>query len=254
MSSFAPTLLTKHLATVQALIKNLLIIAVDHCADYEKALWGAFPPLKMLVSIEAVYDTISAWVPLNLEPAAAALSLTAIPHTTPVAAPLSHHRQPPPRSAAAVTKLKGKGKAAHQSRRKAKAPSASLEPASAPTAPPSETSSPTLTDGPSFSIKTAKVPVADTFLGPHLQAFYDFGRADDEEWVVDAIVGHDWRGNAVMFHVRWALGDYTWEPIEHLDEVQALDQYLELQGVAEWRQLPRGSARDAATPKSRRRR
>ncbi|KAI0054824.1 hypothetical protein BV25DRAFT_1775417, partial [Artomyces pyxidatus] len=68
--------------------------------------------------------------------------------------------------------------------------------------------------------------------------YYDFGSPDDEEWFVDAIVGHEWRGDNVSFQVLWSLGDHTWEPLDHVEELEALDQYLALQGVEHWRALP----------------
>ena len=40
-------------------------------------------------------------------------------------------------------------------------------------------------------------------------------------------------------HYRWNLGDMTWEPYAHCKELEALDRYLELQGAASVRQLPR---------------
>ncbi|KAI0054632.1 hypothetical protein BV25DRAFT_1765380, partial [Artomyces pyxidatus] len=69
--------------------------------------------------------------------------------------------------------------------------------------------------------------------------FYDFGQPDDEEWFVDAIVGHEWDGEAIRFQVRWSLGDHTWEPLEVYQDLEALDEYLALQGVKSIRSLPR---------------
>ena len=36
-----------------------------------------------------------------------------------------------------------------------------------------------------------------------------------------------------MFLVRWELGDSTWEPLEVVAELEALDRYLELEGVSD---------------------
>ena len=36
-----------------------------------------------------------------------------------------------------------------------------------------------------------------------------------------------------MFEVQWQLGDTTWEPLETVNELKALDEYLELEGVKE---------------------
>jgi len=43
-------------------------------------------------------------------------------------------------------------------------------------------------------------------------AYYDFGNAKDEEWLVDNILAHRWEGNKISFLVQWNLGDTTWEP------------------------------------------
>jgi hypothetical protein len=70
--------------------------------------------------------------------------------------------------------------------------------------------------------------------------FYDFGEAEDNEWLVDEILTHQWNGNQIEFLVQWNLGDTTWEPYNACKELEALDKYLELQGLKgdEWRLLP----------------
>src|ERR1700676_1452144 len=74
-----------------------------------------------------------------------------------------------------------------------------------------------------------------------VRAFYDFGDADDDEWLVDDILAHQWKDNAVSFLVQWNLGDTTWEPYSECKELVALDRYLELLGIEEgdWKKLPR---------------
>jgi hypothetical protein len=39
--------------------------------------------------------------------------------------------------------------------------------------------------------------------------FYDFGMLDDDEWMVDEIVGHRYNGRSIEFNVRWTAGDHT---------------------------------------------
>jgi hypothetical protein len=85
------------------------------------------------------------------------------------------------------------------------------------------------------------------------QVFYDFGEDEDNEWLVDEILTHQWKGNNIEFLVQWNLGDTTWEPYSQCKELEALDRYLELQGLAEneWKQLPRKiTAASRATNKS----
>jgi RNase H-like domain found in reverse transcriptase/Reverse transcriptase (RNA-dependent DNA polymerase)/Integrase zinc binding domain len=71
------------------------------------------------------------------------------------------------------------------------------------------------------------------------RAYYDFGDAEDNEWLVDDILAHRWDGNKVSFLLQWNLGDTTWEPYTECKELAALDRYLELLGIDNWQSLPR---------------
>ena len=75
------------------------------------------------------------------------------------------------------------------------------------------------------------------FPGREARSFYDFGLDDQQEWLVDEIMGHRWNGRQIEFLVRWTLGDSTWEPYDHCKELAALDEYLTLHGVKNWRSL-----------------
>jgi hypothetical protein len=72
----------------------------------------------------------------------------------------------------------------------------------------------------------------------HVDA-YDFGAPDNSEWSVNEIVGHHWDGRKLEFHVRWNLGDTTWEPYASCKELEALDQYLALMAVDNPKVLPK---------------
>ena len=74
-----------------------------------------------------------------------------------------------------------------------------------------------------------------------VRAYYDFGDNKDEEWLVDEILAHQWKGNTVSFLVQWNLGDTTWELYSECKELAALDRYLELLGIKSdnWKKLPR---------------
>jgi len=61
--------------------------------------------------------------------------------------------------------------------------------------------------------------------------FYDFGIDLEQEWIVQSIEDHKWSPN-LMFKVRWEYGDSTWEPLDVVEELEALDSYLELNGAA----------------------
>ena len=71
------------------------------------------------------------------------------------------------------------------------------------------------------------------------QAFYNMGNKEKVEWIIDEILAHQWTANKVEFLVRWNLGDSTWEPYAHCKDLEALDRYLEIQGVESVRHLPR---------------
>ena len=67
---------------------------------------------------------------------------------------------------------------------------------------------------------------------------YDFGAPDDQEWFIEELRGHRWiEGKNLEFEVRWSLGDTTWEPLSSCKSLEALYQYLELQGVRQPVQL-----------------
>ncbi|KAI0337598.1 hypothetical protein BDW22DRAFT_1307418, partial [Trametopsis cervina] len=74
----------------------------------------------------------------------------------------------------------------------------------------------------------------DNQLFPHreTQVHYDLGNHQAKEYLVDEIVDHFKDGRTLKFKVRWNLGDVTWEPLEHVNAAQALDDYLALQGVS----------------------
>jgi RNase H-like domain found in reverse transcriptase/Reverse transcriptase (RNA-dependent DNA polymerase)/Integrase zinc binding domain len=74
-----------------------------------------------------------------------------------------------------------------------------------------------------------------------VRAYYDFGDAEDNEWLVDEILAHQWNGNKLLFLVQWNLGDTTWEPYSECKDLEALDRYLELLGIDnnDWKKLPR---------------
>ena len=75
------------------------------------------------------------------------------------------------------------------------------------------------------------------FPGREVKYFYDYGTPEDEEWYVDAIIGHTWEGRKIKFHVKWSLGDTTWEPYEHCKDLIALDEHLALRHVSDWQKL-----------------
>jgi hypothetical protein len=67
---------------------------------------------------------------------------------------------------------------------------------------------------------------------------YDFSAPEDTKWYIDDITTHKWDGKKLLLQVQWNLEDITWEPIANCKELEALDQYLELLGINNWKQLP----------------
>ncbi|KAL1658145.1 hypothetical protein GGG16DRAFT_13029, partial [Schizophyllum commune] len=67
---------------------------------------------------------------------------------------------------------------------------------------------------------------------------YDFGAPNNAEFLVDRIKSHRWEAGKVLFTVEWEMGDSTEEPLEIVNDLTALDDYLTLQGVTRWEDLP----------------
>jgi transposase InsO family protein len=78
-----------------------------------------------------------------------------------------------------------------------------------------------------------------TFPSRESKHFYDFGMPDDDEWLVDEIIGHQFTDGAIEFNVRWTAGDHTWEPYSAVKRLEALDHYFALMGVTRWQSLQR---------------
>ena len=72
------------------------------------------------------------------------------------------------------------------------------------------------------------------------KSFYDFSQDDEQEWLVEEITSHRWpNSKELKLEVRWMLGDTTWEPLAACKDLEALDLYLELWGVAHPHDLPK---------------
>ena len=72
------------------------------------------------------------------------------------------------------------------------------------------------------------------------KSFYDFGQDDEQEWLIKEITSHRWTSSKELkLEVKWMLGDTTWEPLASCKDLEALDLYLELWGVAHPHYLPK---------------
>ena len=74
------------------------------------------------------------------------------------------------------------------------------------------------------------------FPGREALKYYDFGTDADQEWLVDEIANH-WWAPCLEFYIQWTYGDTTWEPLAQVKDLEALDRYLELQGITATHQL-----------------
>ena len=63
------------------------------------------------------------------------------------------------------------------------------------------------------------------------KVYYDFGNNEDHEWLIEEILAYIWTKNDLEFQVKCTVGDVTWEPLSSCKELEALDNYLELQGA-----------------------
>jgi hypothetical protein len=83
-----------------------------------------------------------------------------------------------------------------------------------------------------------------TFPGREANTFYDFGEDPDHEAQVCEILGHTWVQDTIWFKVKWELGDTTWEPLEHCNDLIQLDQCLTLQNAVNVKDLPKKGDKD----------
>lgn len=69
---------------------------------------------------------------------------------------------------------------------------------------------------------------------------YNFGASEDAEWFIEEIISHHWpQSNRLELQVQWSLGNMTWEPLAHCEDLVALDHYLEVMGITLPKQLPK---------------
>lgn len=60
------------------------------------------------------------------------------------------------------------------------------------------------------------------------------------QWVVREIIDHRHsRSKGFEFRVLWALGDRSWETLDNVNELEALDEYLLLRGCQTVQELPK---------------
>lgn len=70
----------------------------------------------------------------------------------------------------------------------------------------------------------------------------------DPEWAVEEIVSHSGKGSKALFEIRWKSGDRTWMTFNKISHLQALQSYLDTQGVAGIADLPTGTGKPPNDP------
>ncbi|KIJ22920.1 hypothetical protein M422DRAFT_84881, partial [Sphaerobolus stellatus SS14] len=61
--------------------------------------------------------------------------------------------------------------------------------------------------------------------------------SDTKEWEVDRELSHTGTGREAQFELKWKSGDVTWEPWHIIKKLKALQEYCELMGIGNTRQL-----------------
>ena len=80
----------------------------------------------------------------------------------------------------------------------------------------------------------------ELFFKRDVKSFYDFSQDNEQEWLIEEITSHRWLNSIELeLEVRWTLGVTTWEPLASCKDLEALDLYLELLGVAHPCDLPK---------------
>ena len=93
---------------------------------------------------------------------------------------------------------------------------------------------------PSFhaSLLRLHVPSDDRrFPGRQLKQLSTLG--NNEEWAVAEIATHHGKGADALFEVVWKAGDRAWLPYQEISHLEAMTQYLEVQGAKTISQLPK---------------
>lgn len=79
----------------------------------------------------------------------------------------------------------------------------------------------------------------EQFPNCNVSSFYNFGDNPKTEYFVDEITQHRRRDEHLELFIRWSLCDSSWEMYnKNTKDLQALDEYLAIQGVELLEDLP----------------
>lgn len=84
------------------------------------------------------------------------------------------------------------------------------------------------------------------FPGRQVHQISSLGNSD--EWAVSEILTHHGKGSDAMFKLLWKAGDEAWLPYHEISNLEVLNQYLEAQGVASIKDLPKRVSNDVNIP------
>jgi hypothetical protein len=90
------------------------------------------------------------------------------------------------------------------------------------------------------SLLRIHIPNDDRLFPGRLFTQLNAGNDNDPEWAVDKILSHSGSSQDTIFEVLWKAGDMTWLPYLQIEHLNALKEYLDLQGVDNINVLPAG--------------
>jgi len=93
------------------------------------------------------------------------------------------------------------------------------------------------------SLMRIHVPNDDRLFPGRTFAQLNPGMDSEPEWAVDKILSHSGSSQEAIFEVLWKAGDITWLPYLQIEHLNALNEYLDLQGVENIDQLPVGKGK-----------
>jgi hypothetical protein len=102
---------------------------------------------------------------------------------------------------------------------------------------------------PSFHANLLRIHVPNDdrrFPGRQMSQITALGNS--EEWAVSSVETHHGKGTGALFELIWKTGDRAWLPYHEVSHLEALNQYLESQGVSKISELPRRISKDENLP------
>ena len=96
------------------------------------------------------------------------------------------------------------------------------------------------------SLLRIHIPNDDRLFPGRLDTQLSLGDSSEGEWAVDKILSHTGAKDSSIFEVLWQAGDITWLPYHQISHLNALPVYLDLLGVSDILELPKGHGKPPA--------